>query len=79
MYAQVTGASLYGADAPAAYGIAVPANVVPLPGAMAVQPDGAAGQGAELLVPRDFWRSSGFGLILLIALVVYFDVRVLNR
>lgn len=79
-YAPITGASLFGADAgaPASYGVAVPANVVPMPGAVAV--DGAEpGSGAELLLPREFFRSSGFGLLLLIALVVYFDVRVLNR
>lgn len=81
MYAPITGGALYGNDAaqPAAMGIAVPANVVPMPGAVAVQTDGPAGQGAELLIPREFFRSSGFGLILLIALVIYFDVRVLNR
>ena len=80
MYAPVPGAALYGADAaaPAAFGVAVPSNVITMPGAVA-QPDGPAGQGAVMLMPREFFRSSGFGLLLLIALVIYFDVRVLNR
>jgi hypothetical protein len=78
MYAPVTGQGLYGADsAPSAYGVAVPSNVIPMPGAASV--NGDPGAGATVSVPVDFWRSSGFGLILLVALVVYFDLRLLNR
>lgn len=79
MYAPITAGGLYGTDAatPASYGIAVPANVVSFPGA--VEAEGEPGSGSAVLIPREFFRSSGFGLILLVALVIYFDVRVLNR
>lgn len=84
-YAQVTGASLYGPGGggqPAAYGIAVPSNVVAFPGGGQVtdpQGPGTPGDGALVAIPSAFWRSSGFGLILLVLLVLYFDVRLLNR
>lgn len=79
-YAPVTAAGLYGpGEAGAAYGVAVPSNVVALPGATVQEADGAEGSGASIAVPREFFRSSGFGLLLLIALVIYFDVRVLNK
>ena len=60
-------------------GVAVPSNVVALPGATIEEATGAEGQGAAIAIPREFFRSSGFGLLLLIALVIYFDVRVLNK
>lgn len=80
-YAPITGAGLYGPDqAQAAYGIAVPSNVIPLPGTavVAAGPE-ADGDGVNIAIPREFWRSSGFGLLLLVALVIYFDVRLMNR
>lgn len=80
-YAPITASGMYGTEPTAAYGIALPSNVVPMRGAAAYDPQGAgaAGDGAWIAVPRDFWRSSGFGLILLVGLVIYFDVRVLNK
>ena len=77
-YAQVSAQGLYGggADMVGQYGVTAPAGaqgqVIPFPQSQATN---AAG----IIVPKDFWRSSGFGLIVLIALVIYFDVRVLNR
>lgn len=77
MYAQYSAAGLYGSDqVPAAFGIAIPTESI---GAGTSVAAGDPGTGAWVAVPRDFWRSSGFGLVLLVLLVIYFDVRLLNR
>jgi hypothetical protein len=39
----------------------------------------AAGPGMIPFVGRDFFRSSDFGLIVLGALVLYLDLRIINR
>jgi hypothetical protein len=77
MYAPVTAQGLYGTAA--AYGTSIPSNVIPLPAAAGAAQEAEPGSGAFAVIPADFWRSSGFGLFVLIALVLYFDLRVLNR
>lgn len=80
-YAQPTAAGIYGSEIQAAYGIAIPTGAGVPAGAQVVPQEmvDPQGGGYSVAVPRDFFRSSGFGLILLVALVIYFDVRVLNR
>jgi hypothetical protein len=79
-YAAVTAQGLFGSDAAAVggYGVPVDATVIPFPGA-SVAPGGEPGGGTFVAIPRNFWSSSGFGLLILVAVVLYLDVRVLNR
>lgn len=81
-YAQPTAAGIFGSDYQvAAYGIAIPSGAPVPAGASVVSPAAVDPQGGgySVAIPRSFFHSSGFGLILLVALVIYFDVRVLNR
>ncbi len=87
----ITAASIYGTAGAGTAGMAVSPYGVGLgigasPGAVVAEPPGAlpAGtflgfEGAGVTFARDFWSSAGFGLILLILLVAYFDIRLLNR
>lgn len=84
MTRKITGAALYGYDAPTSEsGIglyAVPGGA----GMVGVPPSTApvATIPAAYRLPgvnRDFFRSSDFGLILFGLALVYFDLRILNR
>lgn len=82
MQQQITAAALYGTGAGTA-GMAVSPYGVGL-GIGAAPPALPAGtflgfEGAGVTFARDFWGSAGFGLILLILIVAYFDIRLLNR
>lgn len=90
MQQQITAAALYGTGggtpgmAVSPYGVGL--GIGAAPGAVVATPPAAlpAGtflgfEGAGVTFARDFWSSAGFGLILLILLVAYFDIRLLNR
>lgn len=87
MQQQITAAALYGTAGAGTAGMAVSPYGVGLGmGAPMAQPAAAAPagtflgfEGAGVTFARDFWSSAGFGLILLILLVAYFDIRLLNR
>lgn len=85
---QITAAALYGtggatpAMAVSPYGVGL--GIGGQPGGAVAQSPAPGGtflgfDGAGVTFQRDFWSSAGFGLILLILLVAYFDIRLLNR
>lgn len=81
---EITATSLFGS------GAAVPMAVSPYgvgldwAGGPAAAPQAASSAPAGMMgllpdfIPNNFWEGSGFGLILLVGLVLYFDIRLLN-
>lgn len=83
---QITAGALWGSAAPVqpmavspyGLGLAMP-GYAPVAVARPAAAPGSFSPFEGVAIGRDFWSSASFGLILLVLLVAYFDIRLVNR